>query len=74
VTVMAVYSYILKNQYACEDCAKQMGREKNDDECDMVMPEIRKCTLCGQKKETYHSRYYKYIARKCIEDAVVEKG
>ena len=26
---MAVYSYVLKNQYACEDCAKQMGRVKN---------------------------------------------
>lgn len=58
---MAIYTYTLKNQYACEDCARQMGREKNNKEWSMVKPEVKKCTLCGQKKETYHSRYYKEI-------------
>ena len=58
---MAVYSYVLKNQYTCEACARQMGREKNIQEWNMVKPEMKKCTLCGQKKETYHSRYYKDI-------------
>ena len=58
---MAIYTYTLKNQYACEDCAKQMGRVKNNKEWNMVKPEIKKCTLCGQKKETYHARYYKNI-------------
>lgn len=55
---MASYSYTLKNQNACEDCAKQMGRIKNQKEWKDVKPEIKKCALCGQKKETYHSRYY----------------
>lgn len=67
---MASYSYILKNQYACEDCAKQMGREKNNKEWSMVKPEIKKCALCGQKKETYHARYYTNISKKCMEDTV----
>ena len=48
---MAIYTYTLKNQYACEDCAKQMGRVKNNKEWNMVNPEIKKCTLCGQKKK-----------------------
>jgi hypothetical protein len=38
-----------------------MGRTKNNEEWNMVKPEIKKCTLCGQKKETYHARYYKNI-------------
>lgn len=58
---MAVYSYVLKNQYACEDCAKQMGRVKNTKDWALVNPEKKKCTLCGQKKDCYHSRYYTNI-------------
>ncbi|MDK2050550.1 hypothetical protein [Aliarcobacter butzleri] len=53
---MAVYTYILKNQYACENCAKEMGREKDNKD---LKPEFRKCGLCGQKKEVYHARDYK---------------
>ena len=58
---MATYTYVLKNQHACEECARQMGRTKNNEEWNMVKPEIKKCTLCVQKNKTYQARYYKNI-------------
>jgi hypothetical protein len=56
---MGTYSVVLKNQNICINCAKNFGKEliKNIN----INFDIKKCTMCGQKKETYHSKYYENI-------------